>query len=322
MKRSTSLPRSKVKPATEYKYIGLWQHLSVLFFSLGQILRAPVPSLMTVAVIGIALALPTGLYVVLENFHHVSRDWDEVIQISLFLNPKITDEQAKFLAEQLLQRPDIKDITLITKDEALREYRTLSGFGEALDLLEENPLPTVLIIQPKTNLATPQTVQTLLDDLSQLPSVEIAQSDMQWLKRLFAVMEVMRRGVWILSSLLALAVLLIVGNTIRLSIYSRQEEIEVNKLFGATDAFIRRPFLYTGFWYGLVGGGSAWVLVNIAFLFLKMPVKQLATLYHSQFELMMLDMGSGLILLVGSILLGLGGAWLAVGRHLRAIQPR
>jgi len=319
MKRSITPPRSKVKPATEYQYVWLWQHLFAFLFSLGQILRAPLPSLMTIAVIGIALALPTGLYALLENARHVSRDWDNVVQISLFLKPEVTNEQAQFLKTQLLQHPDIKDITLITKDEALREYRTLSGFGEALDLLGENPLPAVLVVQPKTNLAT---IQTVLDNLNQLPSVEIVQSDMQWLERLFAIMEVMRRGVWILSGLLALAVLLIVGNTIRLSIYSRREEIEVNKLFGATDAFVRRPFLYIGFWYGLIGGGSAWILVNVAFLLLTEPVKQLATLYHSHFELMTLDISSGLILLVGSILLGLSGAWIAVGRHLKAIQPR
>lgn len=319
MKHSTTPPRSKVKSTTEYKYVGLWQHLFAFLLSLSQFLRTPLPSLMAVAVIGIALALPTGLYLLLENVRQVSRDWDEVVQISLFLHPEITDEQAKSLVGQLVQRPDIKDVTLVTKDEALREYRASSGFGEALDLLEKNPLPTVLIIQPEINIAT---VQTLLDDLSQLPSVEIAQSDMQWLKRLFAVIEILRRGVWILSGLLALAVLLIVGNTIRLSIYSRREEIEVNKLFGATDAFIRRPFLYTGFFYGLAGGGIAWVLVNMAFLLLKVPVKQLATLYHSQFELMTLDVVSGLILLVGSMLLGLCGAWIAVGRHLKAIQPR
>lgn len=322
MKRSVSPPRSKVKPVVEPGEFGLFQHLSTLVFSLGQLARTPVSSLLIIAVISIALVLPSGLYLFLENVRQVSHGWSEAVQISLFLRTKITDEQAKTLAEQLRQRQDIQSVQVITKEEALREYRALSGFGNALDLLEENPLPTVLVVQPVTDNVTSQTVQTLLDDLSQLPSVEIVQSDTQWLKRLFALIEIIRRGVWILSTLLALAVVLIVGNTIRLAIYGRREEIEVNKLFGATDAFIRRPFLYTGFWYGLIGGSGAWALVNSAFWLLKEPVKQLALLYQSPFELVTLNIGAGLILLMGGIFLGLGGAWLAVGRHLREIQPR
>jgi cell division transport system permease protein len=145
---------------------------------------------------------------------------------------------------------------------------------------------------------------------------------MLWLKRLFAIMEIVRRGVLILAGLLSLAVLLIIGNTIRLTIYNRREEIEIYKLIGATDAFIRRPFLYTGFWYGLSGSSMAWLLVNFSFWFLQEPVKQLTTLYDSQFELVTLRLLSSLILLSTGVLLGLVGAWLAVGRHLKNIQPR
>ena len=297
-------------------------HLYVWFFSLGQIARTPLPSLMTAAVIGIALALPTGLYLLLENVQYISRDWGGAAQISLFLNKNLTEVQVHKLAEQLLQRPDIATIRIITPAEALEEYRALSGFGEALSALKENPLPPVLVVQP----ATPQTdftaSEAVLDSLSQLKEVEVAQFDMLWLKRLYAMIEIVRRGIWILASLLSLAVLLVIGNTIRLSIYNRREEIEIYKLVGATDAFIRRPFLYVGFWYGLSGGLIAWLLVNLSFWLLQAPVKKLTALYYSQFELVTLDLFSSSVLLLTGALLGLAGAGLAIGYHLKDIQPR
>ncbi|NJO16928.1 MAG: cell division protein FtsX [Thioploca sp.] len=314
-------PRHTAKPPSPTT---AWfsHHLYVFFFSLGQIARTPLPSLMTAAVIGIALALPTGLYLLLENVQDISRDWGGAAQISLFLNKNLTETQVHKLAEQLLQRPDISTIRIITPAEALEEYRTLSGFGEALSALKENPLPPVLVVQP----AIPQTDFTageaVLDSLSQLKEVEVAQFDMLWLKRLYAMIEIVRRGIGILATLLSLAVLLVIGNTIRLSIYNRREEIEIYKLVGATDAFIRRPFLYIGFWYGLSGGLIAWLLVNLSFWLLQAPVKKLTALYYSQFELVTLDLFSSTVLLLTGALLGLAGASLAVGYHLKDIQPR
>lgn len=311
--------RRKVKTSLKSN-AWLWHHLYVFFSSLGHVLRTPLPSIMTAAVIGIALALPTGLYLLLENARHVSSDWGGAAQISLFLKQDIDETQVHQLADQLYQHPDISNVRVITPEQALKEYRDFSGFGEALEALSENPLPAVLVIQP----ATTDTIMTenLLTSLTQLPQVDIAQFDMLWLKRLFAIMEIVRRGVLILAGLLSLAVLLIIGNTIRLTIYNRREEIEIYKLIGATDAFIRRPFLYTGFWYGLSGSSMAWLLVNFSFWFLQEPVKQLTTLYDSQFELVTLRLLSSLILLSTGVLLGLVGAWLAVGRHLKNIQPR
>jgi cell division transport system permease protein len=315
-------PNSRQRKAKPSKKSNAWllHHLYVLFSSLGHVVRTPLPSLMTAAVIGIALALPTGLFLLLENARHVSSEWGGAAQISLFLKQEIDEAQVHQLADQLYQRPDISNVRVITPQDALNEYREFSGFGEALDALEENPLPAVLVIQPATNDAT--ITEDLLKSLEQLPQVDIAQFDMLWLKRLFAIMEIVRRGVLILAGLLSLAVLLVVGNTIRLTIYNRREEIEIYKLVGATDAFIRRPFLYTGFWYGFSGGWIAWLLVNFSFLFLQEPVKQLTALYESQFELVTLGFFSSFILLSSGVLLGLTGAWLAVGRHLKNIQPR
>jgi len=313
-------PRRPITVA-EPRTVWIAQHLSDLFSSLGQILAHPLPSLMTAAVIGIALALPTGLYLLLENVQYISRDWHGAAQISLFLKHDLPPAEIEQLAEKIYQLPAIDHVRIITPEAALAEYQTLSGFGEAMSVLEENPLPAVLVLQPATTNRL-QTHETLLEHLKQLPEVEMAQFDTLWLKRLFAMVAIVQRAILILATLLSLAVLLIIGNTIRLSIYNRREEIEIYKIVGATDAFIRRPFLYAGFWYGFAGGFIAWLLVNLSFLLLQGPVTRLTALYYSEFQLITLDgLSSAIVLLMGG-LLGLGGAWLAVGRHLKEIQPR
>lgn len=300
----------------------LLHHFYVLFSSLGQFARAPLQNLMAAAVIGVALALPSGFYLLLENVQVLSQGWGGTMQISLFLQPEATPEEIQQLSEQLYQRSDIRSVRVIMPEQALEEYRTLSGFADALTALNQNPLPAVLVIQPANASAGAPPSQALVDDLSKLPSVEIAQYDMRWLQRLSAMLETAKRGVLVLAGLLALTVLLVVGNTIRLSIQHRREEIEINKLFGATDSFIRRPFLYSGLWFGLLGAFIAWLLVYVAFMLLQTPVQQLMALYYSELTLMSFDLRSSLLLLAVGILLGLGGAWLAVGRHLKEIKPR
>ena len=298
----------------------LSNHAYALLSSLGQLIRTPLPTLMTAAVIGIALALPSGLFVLLDNAHEISRDWDGSLQLSLFLKLEQSDADAQRLANLLEQRADIAEVRVISREQALNEYRQLSSFNDALQALDSNPLPAVLVVQPSVNDS--DVVQQLVKELENQPEVDIAQFDMRWLKRLFAMLEIVRRGVLILGLLLSFAVLLIVGNTIRLSIYNRREEIEVTKLFGGTDAFIRRPFLYNGIWFGFAGGLIAWLLVQSAFWALARPVQHLTMLYHSDYQLVNLGFDASLNLLGIGMLLGLIGAWLAVGWHLRSIQPR
>ncbi len=296
-------------------------HLQTLFHSLGRMVRSPFSSLMTVSVIGIALALPTGLHVILQNLQGMSAGWENSAQISLFLRRDIGAGQVDALAARLQGMPEVAAVSRITPDEALAEFRQLSGFDAALETLGDNPLPMVLVIQPKLAFKDPLLVETLLDRLRGLPGVELAQLDMEWVRRLFALMDIGKRGVLVLGVLLSLAVLLIVGNTIRLAIENRREEIEVQKLIGATDAFIRRPFLYSGFWHGLGGAVMAWLLVNLSLLLLSGPVRKLSLLYDSSLELQGTGLAVTLLLLLSGMSLGLLGAWLAVRRHLRAIEP-
>lgn len=298
------------------------QHLQALIYSLGQLSRTPGSTLMTAAVIGIALALPAGLHVLLKNVEALGADWRGVTQISVFLKPEQSDADAARLAERVRALPGVETVTVRTRAEALDEFRRLSGFGAALEALGENPLPAVLVVQPGGALqSTPRETAQLLERLRALPEVELAQADMQWLQRLTALLAVAQRGVLVTGAFLALAVLLIVGNTIRLAIHSRRDEIEIIKLVGATDAFVRRPFLYNGLWYGLFGGIIACVLVGLSLWLLTEPVRRLSALYAGGFELGGLDGASALTVLASGVVLGLGGSLLAVKRHLAAIEP-
>ena len=319
------MSRSKRKPASSQlvsrPQIWLQRHAQVLLSSLGRLVRLPLSTLMTCAVIGIALALPVGLHLLIDNLQQLSGGWDQGANISLFLKQEMSDQQATELAEKLRQHQRIASIQVIGKAAALEEFRQLSGFGEAIEALDDNPLPVLLLVQPKTEFSDAQGAQRLVQELSLLPEADLVKLDLQWVKRLQALARIAQRGVLVLASLLGLAVLLVVGNTIRLEIQHRHAEIEISKLIGATDAFIRRPFLYTGIWYGLFGGILAWILVSLSIALLSAPVSGLASLYQSSFELSSLDAGGTLLLLLGSAGLGLGGSWLAVARHLSRVEP-
>lgn len=299
----------------------LTNHARTFIASLGAMTRQPASSLMTTAVIAIALALPSGLFVLLNNASHISVGWDNSAQISVFLKPEISEKKAQKLIGKFRLYEDIKSVSMINKDQALNEFKKISGFGSALEALGGNPLPHVITIQPVVDSTRPDKIRHLLKQLNKQKEVKLAQLDLQWVQRLFAMLEIAQRGIWVIASLLGVAVLLVVGNTIRLDIQNRREEIEVTKLIGGTDAFIRRPFLYTGLWYGISGGVLAWVLTVLSIGLLDGAVEHLASLYNSGFQLHGLSGSEALSLIGFSCFLGLFGSWIAVGRHLSEIEP-
>ncbi|OBS08193.1 permease-like cell division protein FtsX [Acidihalobacter prosperus] len=302
---------------------GAWllNHARALFFSLGKLYRNPMASAMTVAVIGIALALPAGLYVVLTNIEQVAGSWDRGVQVTLYLKSGTSDQAMTTLAERLQTDPRIARVKTVTPAQGLSELAQSAGFGDALDALPDNPLPPVVIVYPHLQGHQAAQIRALQHDLAARPDVADAQLNLAWVERLYAIVTIAQRTVWVVGGMLALAVLLVVGNTIRLDILNRRQEIEVAKLIGATNAFIRRPFLYGGFWLGLLGGLLALVVLTLSLWLLAGPVNHLAGLYDSRYVLTGLDLGASLRLLLLSIAFGLGGSWLAVGRHLRDIEP-
>jgi len=299
------------------------RHLQVFFYSLGLLSRSPFATLMTASAMGIALALPTGLYVVLDHARQVSGDMNSINQISLFMKKNTTTEQINTIQTKLQAYAEIAQVKYINRSEALKEFQQHSGFGEALNALKSNPLPDLLIVFPSMTHSEPHQIRRLLADLKNIKQVDRVQLDIQWLQRLYAIIQIGQRGVLIIASLLALAVLLIVGNTIRLDIENRRSEIIVMKLIGGTNSFIRRPFLYTGFWYGLLGSLIAVLLVNISLVMINDPLAYLSSLYDNRlFSLGLMGINVSSSLIFSGCFLGLLGARVAVGKHLKEIEPK
>ena len=300
----------------------LQEHPRAALNSLGRLWRHRLASAMTVAVIAVALALPGALWILLSNAQRATGGWDSGARISAYLDPSLDADAANAVADRIAARDDVRVVKRISADEALAEFRDLSGFDEALEALDRNPLPAVVVVEPSGLQArSPAALKHLGESLQQIDGVDRARVDLEWVERLYALLDLVERGVTLLGILLAAGVLLIVGNTIRLDILNRREEIEVTKLIGASDAFIRRPFLYGGLWYGLLGALSAWLLLALSRALLAGPAARLAAAYGSQFRLQGLGPDHvGLLLLTGAGL-GLVGSWLAVGRHLRRIEP-
>ena len=301
--------------------IWLMQHAQACVFSMGQLFKTPLNTLLTTAVIGIALSLPAGFYLLLENCQSVASNWDNSAEISLFLKLDIDEERTLTLMEELRQFKGVVSVEHISKDAALHEFQRQTGFNQALNALEFNPLPAIILLQPALDQFSSDESDLLLQKLRALPEVDTAQFDRQWIQRLFAIIKIVRQGVIVLSILLALAVFLIVGNTIRLAVYNRRTEIEVNKLFGATEAFIQRPYLYSGLFHGAGGSLLAWVLLSLSLLLLDAPVARLAGLYSSDFTLQGLSFVEFLLLFTDGGALGLLGSWVSVKRHIKAIEP-
>ena len=299
----------------------LTRHAQTSIGSLGRLSQQKLATILTVLVIGIALALPACLHLLISNAQTATGNWNRAVELTVFLKRPTSVEEAKRTAARIKQRRDVSSLDLIPADEALKEFRRDSGFGTAIEALNENPLPHTLVVRPSEGFTTAASLDALAADLRALPSVEVVQLDTAWVNRLNAILEAIRRGLALTAGLLALGVMVIVGNTIRLDIQNRRAEIEVTKLVGGSDAFVRRPFLYNGIWYGLGGAFTAWIITLGVIGVLREPVGRIAGLYGSAFELDGLDLRATLILLGSGIVLGWLGSYVAATRHLRAIEP-
>ena len=295
-------------------------HQQVAVDSLSRLLGEKGSSLLTWMVIGIALALPLSLLLLLQNFQQFGADIDETTQISLFMEMQVDDEALKEYELTLSRRADVLSATSITSAQALEDFQMVSGFGDVLSGLDENPLPPVLLVSPASSDVAQ--VESLLAELEALAGVDYAQLDLEWIQRLYGILALAQRMTLVLAVLLCVGVVLVVGNTVRLAIENRRAEIVVVKLVGGTDAYVARPFLYTGLWYGVGGGVIACLLVLAAQFGLQSPVSRLVGLYDSDFSLLGLGISDIAGVLVGSGFLGWAGAWLSVLRHLKAIEPR
>ncbi len=304
--------------------LGTWleRHAQTLVGSLGRLARQPLASALTIAAIGVALALPAALHLLVVNTSAVTAGLGDTVQLSVYLRPATTTEQARKVHLAIQARDDVGSAVLVSPDEGLAEFRRMSGIGEALKALSDNPLPWAIKLRPAPLHDTEAAVDALASSLRELAEVELVEADTAWVRRLNAILDALRQLVLLASALLALGVLAIVGNTIRLEIHGRRTEIEVTKLVGGSNGFVRRPFLYSGLWYGFGGGVLAALLIGLALLFLEAPLARVASAYGGAFVLSGLAANETLALVGAGALLGWIGAWITAAYHLQRIEPR
>ncbi len=287
-------------------------HAHALFSSLGRLVASPFTSIMTIAVLAIAISLASGFYILVENLQQLTVNLETSNRISLFLRDDVSDAHANKLAETIRQNANIQEVVLITRDQALTEFKTYSGFGAAINAVEKNPLPIVIQVLPKNTLEDKQGLESLLKSFQQSPEVDFAQMDLKWIERLQSIIEVARLFATLLNLMLGAAVLFVIGNTIRLELHTRRDEVVIAKLVGATNSFIQRLFLYTGFWIGFISGVSAWFVVTAMMLILRQSVERLSGLYEGSFHLLFLSFTETLALIGISSALGVLGSWVVL----------
>ncbi|MEM9103340.1 MAG: permease-like cell division protein FtsX [Pseudomonadota bacterium] len=300
----------------------LRNHIADFKSSYRGLIKNPLSTLMTVMVLGIAMALPSGFHVLLKNSQQLTQGWDGNAKLSLYLYRNTSPQSIESLMGELRTRKEVSDVSYFSPEESLASFREESGFGEALAFLDENPLPGVIEVVPSSRFNSPREAAFLVDSLQKIPEVEMAQLDLEWLRRFHAMLDVAEQTSEILGILFGLAVVLIVGNTIRLAVQNRKEEIEIIKLVGATNSFIQRPFLYTGILYGFSAAVFAWLVVSFSINWIQTPVQNLAALYNSQYSLSGMSVRDVVFLCSSGIGLGLLGSWVSVVKHLKEIEPQ
>lgn len=312
-----------VTPVRSSGPLSIWmtRHASSSLGALGRIVRHPFSSLMIVLVIAVTLALPAAINLVVKNARAISGSWDNALDFSVYLKHEVAESEAEGLGRLIEQRADVEFVNFVSASSALDEFKKLSGFGAALDQLPDNPLPHTLVVRPSAN-NTSASMILLQEELANLPETEHVQVDTEWVQRFHAILDIVRQAIAIGAALLGIAIVVVIGNTIRLDIENRRDEIEVTKLIGASNAFVRRPFLWTGFWYGLLGGILALALVYTGLTMLQEPVARLAGLYQGNIAIASVDITeAGAIVGIG-VFLGLFASWLTAARHMRRIEPR
>jgi cell division transport system permease protein len=298
------------------------RHLQALFGALGRLARAPLATMLTLMVIGVALALPAGLALLVNNLRSATGDLGNAVDFTVHFKLGTPIERVEQIAKGARDHAGIASVTVTNASQALEEFKQASGFGDALSALEDNPLPHHLVVRPEKSASGPTEVENLRRYFAAFPEVDIVQLDLDWIRRLHSMLDVLKRVLWLVVAVLGLGVLAVIGNTIRLEIQHRRPEIEVTKLVGGSNAFVRRPFLYTGLFYGLFGALLAALIVTGGLVYLDQAVGELSAQYGGRFRLAGLEVqGLGIRVGVGA---GLGwlGALISTGRHLRAIEPR
>lgn len=286
--------------------------------SLTRLLANPFSFVITILMISIAFTIPAAVYVLFNSADNLAAHWSNDKQITLFMRNDVNLQATQSLRDKITQRPDIETASVISKDEALQEFKLSSNLGSIADSLPSNPIPHIIIASPNKKITELSALKILQDDLQNLSSVELVQFDLVWVQRLQSMLEILFRVLWVITILLLAAVALIIANVIRWEVASRHDELEIIRLVGGTDAYVRRPFLYSGFWLGFIGAATAVVIVKITGWIIGNSAAKLMTMYESSIQFTALPISLILLILVLGGLFGTGGAWVAVRQRLQS----
>tara|TARA_R110001583_G_scaffold125319_3_gene276878 strand:+ start:1584 stop:2573 length:990 start_codon:yes stop_codon:yes gene_type:complete len=298
------------------------QHVQQVFSSFSEIWKTPFATIMTICVLGLALSLPSVFHVLYKNAERVTGQWDGASEISLFLKKDISEPRVQVLINKLALYNDIDSVTYISRHQALEEFKEMSSFSKALNYLDENPLPAVLVVVPTKEAMNSAGSKLLVAKLEREQGIDLVRVDVDWIEKLQAILSLMVDIVISIAVLLLISVLLIVSNTIRLNILNQRDEIEVLKLVGATNSFIQLPYLYIGAWYGLLGGAVAWLLTFAMVTWLQSGVMSLMGLYQLQFKVSLLNFEEVAILLSVATVLAFIASYISVKQYLVKIEPK
>lgn len=312
--QSNHRPRANAKRGVYFAWYQrlLVQHSYALSAAIGRISRTPIATLMTIAVIGLALVMPAGLLMLLNQAQTVVEKSRQNSQISLFVAQTMTDTEIDTLLADVSNDRRVSDARYISPSEVMQEFQVAAGIGEWTQQLEENPLPGIIEITPAYHLYKAEAIMHLVDDLKQLPNVEMAQLDVEWLNRLQAIVNMVYRAAILLFVLVGVGVVLIIANTIRLIQELYRDELEIMRLVGADFSFISRPFVYSGLFYGILGGIVAWLILDFFIVWLREPLQNIFLLYHSSMTFSELNLASLVWLVAAGAVLGLIGSFSSV----------
>ena len=298
------------------------QSVYVLRAVLADLLKRKFATLLTVLVIAFSLTIPTVSYLLWKNIHHATTQFYPESELTVYLHKNLSEEDANLVVEKIRQQEGVESLNYISRQESLNEFRHWSGFSEELDVLDDNPLPAVVMIKPSKAFNESQKRNELRENLDKIKGVQEVRLDNDWLEKLTALTWLVAHVAIFCTLLMAVAVFLVIGNSIRADVYSNQSNIEVMKLLGATDQFILRPFLYTGMIYAALGGFFACIFSSLTIGYFTGAVKYVTDIFAVSFNLNGLGLVEFLFLLVVCVIMGYIGAWLSATRYIRLLDKK
>ncbi|MFZ7173914.1 permease-like cell division protein FtsX [[Pasteurella] aerogenes] len=279
-------------------------------------------TLITILVIAVSLTIPTVSYLLWKNVHTATTQFYPESELTVYLHKNLNEDDANLVVEKIRQQEGIESLNYISRQESLNEFRNWSGLSEGLDILDDNPLPAVVMITPTKEYNESQKREELRDNLTKITGVQEVRLDNDWMEKLTALSWLVAHVAIFCTLLMTLSVFLVIGNSIRSDVYSSQANIEVMKLLGATDQFILRPYLYTGIIYALVGGLLACILSSFLIGYFTSAVKYVTDIFAVTFELNGLSFAEFLFLLILCAIIGYVGAWLSATRYIRLLEKK